>query len=442
MTEVELLRAVVRAFKALDFTALRALLTPLLAERNPLTRVRGLAQAYAALDAALARLLTFPATAEGALRDEATRAVREVGRAIAFEVPPIHAIEVAQASAVRFAQYWGAECDRLKGEARGVLMRGLERGAPVRQVAADLARRADVSKARALTIARTEMLHAYNAGAARSAEIAAGFGAVLVKVWRSASDARVRDSHRRVNGERAPMQGRFSNGLLYPHEPGAPAREVVNCRCVVTYRRADDRPAFADQERVKRGKQVQAVGGNVPARTRDDVLRGAQVAGLDGFLASEPIARLNFRARLADRDGEYNGHYNPRTREIAVSLNRPKGSGHGVPFRWGAVESVSVTGATRDAALQRTFVHELGHHLHYVYDARRGAGTAEALISPAFQAARRRDRLVSDRASINWKEYFCETHSAYVYARRELQKRDPDGYNLVEKIRAELGVKQ
>jgi uncharacterized protein YdbL (DUF1318 family) len=90
------------------------------------------------------------------------------------------------------------------------------------------------------TIARTEMMAALNAAreASYRQTIASGAASAseVTKVWRSAGDDRVRHSHREINGDIVGMDERFKNGLLYPHERGAPAWEVVMCRCRLDYR--------------------------------------------------------------------------------------------------------------------------------------------------------------------------------------------------------------
>jgi hypothetical protein len=90
---------------------------------------------------------------------------------------------------------------------------------------------------RGQTIARTEMLASLNAGALEGMEQAIDTGAIrrqqVVKVWRTASDARVRETHRAMSGQRRQLDEVFSNGLRFPHEPGAPASQVANCRCVI-----------------------------------------------------------------------------------------------------------------------------------------------------------------------------------------------------------------
>lgn len=46
----------------------------------------------------------------------------------------------------------------------------------------------------------------------------------------------VKRSHKRLNGERVPIDAKFSNGLMRPCDPDCtdPA-EVVNCHCFLTF---------------------------------------------------------------------------------------------------------------------------------------------------------------------------------------------------------------
>lgn len=95
-------------------------------------------------------------------------------------------------------------------------------------------------KLRGDTIARTESLaslHASQNEAFHQAVDAGGIRAQDVRrVWITASDARVRDSHAAMEGESVGLDERFSNGLLFPGEPGGPPEEVINCRCIVDIR--------------------------------------------------------------------------------------------------------------------------------------------------------------------------------------------------------------
>ena len=54
-----------------------------------------------------------------------------------------------------------------------------------------------------------------------------------VKIWvhRAGIKGGIRESHAHMDGEEVKYSERFSNGMLYPHEQGASASEVINCMC-------------------------------------------------------------------------------------------------------------------------------------------------------------------------------------------------------------------
>lgn len=80
---------------------------------------------------------------------------------------------------------------------------------------------------RAMMIARTE-----SAGASNTARVeqfkAAG---VVQHEWITAGDDLVRDGHQ-IDGEITIVGERFSNSMRKPHDEGAPAGLVINCRCL------------------------------------------------------------------------------------------------------------------------------------------------------------------------------------------------------------------
>lgn len=82
--------------------------------------------------------------------------------------------------------------------------------------------------ARALTIARTETGHA--ASGARFEQMKAV--GIAKHQWISSRDAHVRESHEQLDGEIREIGQDFAPGLERPHDPDAPADQVVNCRCV------------------------------------------------------------------------------------------------------------------------------------------------------------------------------------------------------------------
>lgn len=85
------------------------------------------------------------------------------------------------------------------------------------------------------TIARTETMAALNQSGIEAMQQAIDAGAVkaetVTKVWRTAKDPRVRDSHAAIDGQAVGINGVFSNGLSYPGDPSGGAAEVANCRC-------------------------------------------------------------------------------------------------------------------------------------------------------------------------------------------------------------------
>jgi SPP1 gp7 family putative phage head morphogenesis protein len=83
----------------------------------------------------------------------------------------------------------------------------------------------------AMVIAQTETATAFSH--ARDASMhQAG---VTHKEWLSSQDERVRDSHQEADGQIVGLDEDFTvNGIrmAHPHAEGAPASEVINCRCI------------------------------------------------------------------------------------------------------------------------------------------------------------------------------------------------------------------
>jgi uncharacterized protein with gpF-like domain len=105
------------------------------------------------------------------------------------------------------------------------------------------------SEYRADTIARTETGGAYINGNYAGEQALGQFGPVE-KVWVASLDDRTRQSHVAVWQSSlrnpVPFAQPFNVGnttMMYPHSPGAPAGEVVNCRCYYdSYYAGDRRP--------------------------------------------------------------------------------------------------------------------------------------------------------------------------------------------------------
>jgi SPP1 gp7 family putative phage head morphogenesis protein len=92
-----------------------------------------------------------------------------------------------------------------------------------------------LSASSAARIARTE---AHTAAAVGSDQAARSTGLEMVKEWAAAEDSRTRPSHNEADGQEVAMDDAFNVGgaaLQFPGDPNAPAREIVNCRCVPLY---------------------------------------------------------------------------------------------------------------------------------------------------------------------------------------------------------------
>lgn len=95
---------------------------------------------------------------------------------------------------------------------------------------------AGITEGRANVIARTETHGVIQYGTMQGYSQAG----MPIKIWVSVLDTETRGQdpldqadHVSLDGEERPINMPFSNGLMYPGQKGAPAAEVVNCRCSI-----------------------------------------------------------------------------------------------------------------------------------------------------------------------------------------------------------------
>jgi len=117
-----------------------------------------------------------------------------------------------------------------------VVQRGLDAGLTPQLIADELRAAGIFDRSRALSIARTEVVRAESSGTRARYAAAAEAGVELEQEWLSARDGSTRDSHRALDGQRAPVDGAwtFPGGpsTLGPGLSGDPS-EDINCRCAV-----------------------------------------------------------------------------------------------------------------------------------------------------------------------------------------------------------------
>src|SRR5690606_39165190 len=209
-------------------------------------------QAVAEQTAAWTGLLsaTYLAVIEHFASEEGEQLEREATKA---GLPPVqrkqYRFDPFAAAVQAWVQEWAARKVTLITEAtrdtlRGVIAMGIEQELDVVDIARLIdqtyqwwatAEDSDVDFPRAMVIARTEVGAAAGFGNYEGArQFAEQSGLRVEKFWVSSRDERVRDSHRDIDGERRPLEARFSNGLLHPGDPSADdPGEVINCRCAM-----------------------------------------------------------------------------------------------------------------------------------------------------------------------------------------------------------------
>lgn len=125
-----------------------------------------------------------------------------------------------------------------------IVRRAIREGKPVgaEQARKITGRMADIAlRKRGETIARTELLQSLHASQAEGIQQMIDNGQLNVEQvtfeWDAANDSDTRDSHRAMDGQVRPHGQPFVSGagnqLLFPGDRshGAPASEIINCRC-------------------------------------------------------------------------------------------------------------------------------------------------------------------------------------------------------------------
>lgn len=131
--------------------------------------------------------------------------------------------------------------ERLQAQRRDVIIRikgsitqGLIRGDSYGKMAGKISEGLDMEYNKAIRIARTEAHRCQQIGRRDSLDHAEEQGVKGYYVWNSALDGKTRDSHRRMDGQKADKDGYFTfpSGVrtLGPGLSGDPA-EDINCRC-------------------------------------------------------------------------------------------------------------------------------------------------------------------------------------------------------------------
>lgn len=133
--------------------------------------------------------------------------------------------------------------DEIYGAVSQIIDKGTVNGASIPDVTKQVEELFDATdvqrwKNRARTVARTEVVGAYNGGLhdAFAMLVENDPGTKWVKRWLATDDQRTRPDHREADGQVVPWGQAFTVGdfqMQYPHDPDGPPQEVINCRCTL-----------------------------------------------------------------------------------------------------------------------------------------------------------------------------------------------------------------
>ena len=159
---------------------------------------------------------------------------------------------------------------------------------------------------------------------------------------------------------------------------------------------------------------------------------------LNNILEKIPLGELRFAEKWNDFDDLYAnlasgvcippfeeyriryGYPHLRIRAVARADRIPIGDEQ---LRPGISEAVAVV-TNPTSWMQCVLIHEIGHHLIF-----ERASQLITIIKPAFEQSQ---NPISQLASLNWEEYFCENLSTYFLYPSELEKHDQIGYNTIQ----------
>ncbi len=213
---------------------------------------------------------------------------------------------------------------------------------------------------RAQTIARTETNSLINAADLQAGRMEQQLtGEEMHKAWVCTLDRRTRDSHFKADGQRVPLDGKFTIGgheCDHPGDQHLPAHETINCRCTTVLLEADeplpdetDRQTErerADGTRREPQAEVRRRAADGVTRARDDAPQTVTAAMKEkpmrttwsGVLA--PIDKPTGDGRIIDSDAVIEFREFP----LPLMFQRATSSGHDTAVVVGKIAAAVVEG--------------------------------------------------------------------------------------------------
>jgi hypothetical protein len=223
-----------------------------------------------------------------------------------------------------------------------------------------------------------------------------------------------------MDGEEAGIDEPFSNGSMFLSESC--------CRYVVVTR---VRMLDVAAEPTDFASEVQS---SLSDEELQEVVSIIDKMGIGDFLRENPLTSLKFAAEVFVNSKSVGGFYDFITSDIEVATSKDVDD-YGQNLEWGKTSKLSATASTPLLAVQRTLVHEIGHHIHNqikkLYPHRFRYTMNPVLRQNAASAYGKRDNI----------ECFAEGFAAYVFFRTEFIVYDGVGFKSMEAALKELGLK-
>lgn len=245
---------------------------------------------------------------------------------------------------------------------------------------------------RAHRISRTETNNIINAGDLQAARMeTAATGQELQKVWISTMDPRTRDTHFAADGQRVPLDGKFTIGghaADHPSDSNLPAHESINCRCSMLLLTPDEALPDESDRQTERERsdgttrdpqaEVKARDERGVTRARDDEPQPVTAAAegvppmartqWSGVLA--PVGKPTGDGRIFDTDADLDFREFP----LPLMFQRATGDGH---------DAAVIVGKIAAASIENGVVHGTGEFFDNTDAADAAELVAEGVIRPS-----------------------------------------------------------
>lgn len=222
---------------------------------------------------------------------------------------------------------------------------------------------------------------------------------------------------------------------LLSDEPWTPEPGRVHEQLELDFSKKTADPPPAPPSQMREGVHVKkvVVGKKVAPDEADRLLASVKQPELLSFLEQQPLSELSFVQLAKIGRKKVFGWYQPSSQAMALSGEQAHDFyGKKGPLEPGKTWNLVDAAPTKAKAVEATFLHELGHHIHtHDRPSTEGRKKADAIIKAAFAKSA---SPLTRYAATDHEEYFAESFAAYYLHRAVLKAHDPVGFAMVEDV--------